>query len=162
MNDDVLSLLRLILLVALYAFFAAVMGVVWLQVRSDRPTARALDGDRLRSEPRAPLPADASRRETPPSAPTLVVCAPRHLEGLTLDLDTPVTIGRSSQCRLRLDDDPYVSHTHLRIARYGDRCLAEDLDSTNGTFVNGHRITEPTPLRSGDRVALGDAILELR
>lgn len=168
MSEDLLSLLRLVLLIALYGFFAAVMAVVWLQVRADRPTSRPLVAGsvaarRSTSEPgSSPAPAPSDRVETTMIPTEVIVAAPERLRGQVLDLDTPVTVGRASDCRLVLDDDPYVSQHHLRIARHGRHCLLEDLESTNGTFLNGRRVDEPARLAPGDRIALGEAILEMR
>lgn len=168
MSEDLLSLLRLLLLVALYGFFAAVMAVVWLQVRADRPTSRPLVAGsvaprRSASEPgSSAAPVRPDRVETAMVPNQVVVTAPDRLRGQVLDLDTPVTVGRSSDCRLTLDDDPYVSLHHLRIARHGRHCLLEDLQSTNGTFLNGRRVDEPARLAPGDRIALGEAVLEMR
>ncbi len=51
-----------------------------------------------------------------------------------------------------------VSHQHARITRLGDGHLLEDLASTNGTFLNGQRLTGAMPLNSGDEIKLGQSI----
>lgn len=66
------------------------------------------------------------------------------------------TIGR------RPDQDVHivertVSGRHAQIVRQDDLCFLEDLGSRNGTFVNGRRILERTPLRHNDRIKFGDA-----
>ncbi len=48
-----------------------------------------------------------------------------------------------------------VSRHHARLIRYEDTFLLEDLGSTNGTFVNGQRVSAPYALRPGDEIALG-------
>lgn len=55
-------------------------------------------------------------------------------------------------------DDPQVSRQHARITRQGGLMVVEDLGSTNGTFVNGMRLTGPHTLASGDMIGLGDAV----
>ncbi len=55
-----------------------------------------------------------------------------------------------------------VSRHHARIIVQANRAYIEDLGSTNGTLVNGHPILEPTRLRDGDRVLLGDGNDELQ
>ncbi|MEE4361370.1 MAG: FHA domain-containing protein [Pseudomonadales bacterium] len=62
-------------------------------------------------------------------------------------------IGRRPDCDLVLDD-PAVSALHARLLTVGDACSIEDLNSTNGTFVNGHRVTRQS-LSHGDLLALG-------
>jgi len=49
-------------------------------------------------------------------------------------------------------DDRWISRYHARIRREGGQYLVEDLDSKNGTLVNGRRIAGPTALRDGDRI----------
>ena len=48
-----------------------------------------------------------------------------------------------------LDDDTFVSQVHARLFRRGRETYVEDLGSTNGTFVNGERITEVTRVCTG-------------
>src|SRR6266849_2040062 len=66
-----------------------------------------------------------------------------------------VTVGRAATCDLRIDDDA-VSGRHLAIRRAGRDYVAEDLGSTNGTFLGGldRRITRAI-LRSGDELRIG-------
>ena len=55
-------------------------------------------------------------------------------------------------------DDPQVSRQHARIMRQGGLMVIEDLGSTNGTFVNGVRLTGSHTLASGDMIGLGDVV----
>jgi pSer/pThr/pTyr-binding forkhead associated (FHA) protein len=65
----------------------------------------------------------------------------------------PITLGRSSDCDLRLPDAD-TSRRHARIAYESGRFVVRDLASTNGTLVNGERI-EQHPLVPGDRIQVG-------
>jgi pSer/pThr/pTyr-binding forkhead associated (FHA) protein len=71
-----------------------------------------------------------------------------------------VLIGRGADCQLILDDD-YVSTRHARVVSTEDGIYAEDLGSTNGTYVNGQRITAPTTITMSDTVRIGKTILKL-
>jgi hypothetical protein len=73
----------------------------------------------------------------------------------THDLESGAVLGRSAICTA-LVDDPTVSKQHARV-RFDAKPWIEDLDSTNGTFVNGRRVVGSTNLRRGDRIALGSA-----
>ncbi len=64
------------------------------------------------------------------------------------------TIGRDQACDLILGDQS-VSRFHARLSRAAGGWLLGDLDSTNGTMVNGWRIRHPVALRAGDRVSFG-------
>jgi predicted component of type VI protein secretion system len=68
-------------------------------------------------------------------------------------------VGRGSDCELTLaDSEASRRHALLRPQPDGSVVL-EDLGSTNGTYVNGQRITGPVTLRGGERVRIGDTEL---
>jgi DNA-binding winged helix-turn-helix (wHTH) protein len=70
----------------------------------------------------------------------------------------PVTlIGRNESCDL-IVSDPLVSRRHCQILWDGVYCTVEDLGSTNGTYVNGQRLTAAYALRPGDRLQIADVI----
>src|ERR1700722_12261234 len=73
------------------------------------------------------------------------------------DLATPVTIGREEGSDLRLNDER-VSRFHAKIQQDGDDIILTDLESTNGTRVNGNNI-QNRRLRHGDRVSIGRSVL---
>lgn len=75
------------------------------------------------------------------------------------DLDSPsVLIGRSSKNDLVIPDLS-LSRVHAEIFKDGDLYLLKDAGSKNGTLLNGQTVTSPTPLRKGDQVSLGTAVL---
>src|SRR3954447_5750006 len=75
------------------------------------------------------------------------------MEGREQILSAGSTIGREG-CDVNLMD-PEVSRRHATIRDQGGSLAIEDLGSTNGTFVNGTRITAVTVLKDGDEVRLG-------
>ncbi|HUP48252.1 MAG TPA: SpoIIE family protein phosphatase [Thermoanaerobaculia bacterium] len=68
---------------------------------------------------------------------------------------TPVSIGRASDCSLPIKDR-YLSRRHAEIVPVDGSWLLKDLGSVNGTYLNGMRVERDTPLRTGDRIRLGD------
>ena len=81
--------------------------------------------------------------------------------GLSAGLaDGVVLIGRGSDCQLILDDD-YVSTRHARVVAGDEGPYVEDLGSTNGTYVNGQRITAPTSVSLVDTIRIGKTVLKL-
>jgi ABC-type multidrug transport system ATPase subunit/ABC-type multidrug transport system permease subunit len=71
-----------------------------------------------------------------------------------------VVLGRNPSCDQVLDY-PMVSGRHAKITESVEGIFLEDLGSTNGTFVNGQRITSPTKLKPGDTIGLGSYIFQL-
>ncbi len=77
--------------------------------------------------------------------------------GRTVDVDEEVVIGREDS---DLDiDDLELSRRHAVVRRFANRLQVEDLGSTNGTFVDGNRIAEPTLLGGGAEIKIGTTVL---
>lgn len=72
-----------------------------------------------------------------------------HVFGRSEDADIPI-------------DDPYASEFHARLGVQGGKVIVHDLGSTNGTYVNGRRVTSPRSVVRGDTVQIGKTILEVR
>ena len=70
-------------------------------------------------------------------------------------------IGRHAEGDGKLGRDPELSRRHAMVRREGERLLIEDLGSTNGTFVNDRRIDAPVELSAGDRIEVGDTVIEV-
>ena len=73
---------------------------------------------------------------------------------LALDRDR-FTVGRSSASELCYPEDAGLSRQHLALEKVGETWTVRDMNSKNGTFVNGNRITEPYSLGPDDRVTAG-------
>src|SRR5436305_490261 len=83
--------------------------------------------------------------------------------GMSLLIDDELLIGRLAEGAGRLADDDEISRSHARLSMDSrGLCSIEDLGSTNGTFVNGMRITSPQTLSEGDTVELGATTLVVR
>ena len=90
-------------------------------------------------------------------APRLVVeRAPGHDPGMIYDLDGDIVLGRGDRAEIRLED-PFASSRHARIHAQGNVLVIEDLNSTNGTYLNEELLETPRPLHPGDRVRIGDS-----
>jgi hypothetical protein len=123
-------IIGLIILAVLLVALAAVVGVMAAH----------------RSRPAEPLPgaqAAGWAYFTAPNAPNI---------GLQ---KAPFLIGSSQQCDLVLAD-PKASPEHARVDRTPEGYVLTDLNSLNGTYLNGQRIASPVVLRAGDEVRMGD------
>jgi hypothetical protein len=108
------------------------------------------------------------RTEIPPDGPPIDVALAQEIVTLTMDgirheIDKRrFVLGRSKDCDIQLAD-PNVSRRHAELRQEGSAYWLIDLDSTNGSQVNGHR-TARTKLESGDTITVGstDLVFERR
>lgn len=168
MSEQLLALLRIGLLGLLYLFFLRVLHAVWVEVHGPRraraarpatpaPAPAPAVAVPVGARPAAPAPSPTIR---PAAAPVLRIVEPAALAGRTVVVDGAVTLGRSPACVLQLDDT-YVSQLHARVVHDAGGVVVEDLGSTNGTYVNRVKVTAPVALGPGDRVQVGNVVLEL-
>src|SRR6187402_2822564 len=98
----------------------------------------------------------------PPTRRTFLVIHVEGEEASSSVLDVPdsgeVTIGRSRGATVVVDHEK-VSRIHARFRRYGERLDLEDLESRNGTRVNGERIEGVRALAPGDEISIGPATI---
>jgi len=100
----------------------------------------------------------SSRRR---SAKEIVIVRSDSQSGLEIPIDSVVVMGRSEQADVILDDS-YASEFHLRFSLDNGNLFVQDLGSTNGTYVNGRRITAPVTVTRGDAVQVGKSVMEVR
>ena len=82
--------------------------------------------------------------------------------GRRISLDQPLELGRDPSAGGPLLQDELVSRRHVRITPVEDGARIEDLDSRNGTFVDGDQIYDPAHLAVGGQLLVGVTLLELR
>jgi len=173
MGELTLLLLRLGFLVLLWVFVFAIVYALRSDLFGQR--ARRLPAEQAAAFPGAsgaaspappPAAAKSAANREPPHADAgtakrlVITSGPR--EGMEFDLPAEqLTIGRSSESGLVIRDD-YTSTHHARLMLWKDRWVIQDLDSTNGTFLDGERVTVPTPVPLGTPVTIGKTSFELR
>jgi eukaryotic-like serine/threonine-protein kinase len=89
-----------------------------------------------------------------------VLAGPHTGREFTFDQHDTFLIGRADTAHLYLPEDRFFSRHHCLLEIAPPRCFLRDLGSTNGTFVNGQRVSEAF-LRSGDRIQGGQTVLEV-
>jgi pSer/pThr/pTyr-binding forkhead associated (FHA) protein len=70
-----------------------------------------------------------------------------------------VLIGRSEECQIVLIGDGSISRRHAIVRNDGRQVTVADAGSSHGTYLNGVRITQPTPVRRGDVLQVGQTQL---
>ncbi len=167
MSELTLVVLRLVFLAVLWGFVFAIVYAL----RAD------LFGQKVRRMPApaaSPVAAAAPAKASAPKsvvAPTVrpgslgatrLVITSGAKEGLEIDLpDEQLTIGRSSDSGLVIRDD-YTSTHHARLLLWADGWVIQDLDSTNGTYLDGVRVIVPTQVSLNTPVKIGTTSFELR
>ena len=102
--------------------------------------------------------AGARRRRGGPLA--LKFIEPDDNAGERVEVDLAVTIGRSAECDLQVEDT-YLSSRHARLSNDNGDLTIEDLGSTNGTYVNQELIHGRLLLERGDIVQVGGVLFEV-
>ena len=151
--DEALIALKVAFIVLLYLF-------IWRIVRSASKELRAAPV----AESVILNPTDATSLGLAPMArATLVVIKSPALDvGEEISVDSmPVAVGRGGQNEVPLDGDEFASAEHARFEARRDGLWVEDVGSTNGTFVNGARVTTPRRLTKGDIVRVGQTDLKV-
>ena len=92
---------------------------------------------------------------------SIIEPAERAGERYDVEVDQTMSIGRSATCDIVIAEDIYASTVHTRLSRDEDGLFAEDLASTNGSYVNAERIYGPTRLTKGDVLQVGGTVFEV-
>lgn len=163
-----LTILRIGFLVALWIFVLAVVLFMRRDIYGTRfgerrkvpkKKSKKTSGATPSPSPRQiPVPAHNSNAGRTPS----LVVTDGALAGTTLPLGrSDIIVGRSPDSALVLNDT-YSSSRHARFFLSQGAWWVEDLQSTNGTYINGQKITAPVQLQPGMGVTVGRTTMELR
>ncbi|MEZ5219278.1 MAG: FHA domain-containing protein [Ilumatobacteraceae bacterium] len=166
MSDQLLGIFKLCLLGLLYLFFARVLWAVWSEVRTQAvPAQPPVDPTLGAPSPKiAPVPGRSTSRppKTKGGRPTrITIVEPASRANTSYSLDRELSVGRTPNSGIVLQEDTFVSTLHARIFLDGDDVMLEDLGSTNGTYLNGQPINRPNRLSRGDQVQFGNTVLEV-
>jgi hypothetical protein len=161
MNALELTLVRIGFLAVLWLFVIAAVGVVRTDMFGPISQRRRRSATRQAPPPRQPKPKAKPVRPSR-SVPQQLLVTAGALAGTSLGLtDQQITIGRADDATLVLSDD-YASTRHARLFPQDGQWLVEDLGSTNGTYLDRQKVTQPTPVPIGVPIRIGKTVLELR
>ena len=149
--EEALLVLKLAFLVLLYLF-------IWRIVRSAARDVRMPQESFILAPGSVPgLSQEQPQVET---GRLVVVKSPALDEGDELELDSaPLSFGRGSGNDVNLSRDEYASSKHARVESRRDGVWLEDVGSTNGTYLNGIRLTRAKKLATGDVLRIGETEL---
>jgi ABC-2 type transport system ATP-binding protein len=107
-------------------------------------------------------PAQVTRAKQIPTLPVLVFTSGQHA-GTEHAVGEQLVVGRDpGAADIVLDQDADVSRRHASFSPAGHGLTVQDLGSTNGTIVNGHRLDYAVSLSTGDRVEIGGSVIDVR
>ena len=132
-----LNLLKLIFLALLYLFLWQVARSIAAHLGTARAPMRTRSGAEI------------------------LIVKSETLAGSRFPLSGPLVLGRSGDADI-IVDDPYASDLHARVGLQEGEVMVHDLGSTNGTYVNGRRVTSPVRVGKGDAIQVGKTIMEVR
>ena len=139
MIATVVLLLRLILAIALYAFLGWALWTLLQELKQQ--------GDKLAQQKKPALTLRFKRGDGKESV--------QHFS------QPEIMIGRDTNCDLSMMDEAVSSH-HARLTHHHGQWWLEDLNSTNGTFLNREILTTPAVVITGDQFKCGNTVFDIR
>ncbi len=134
MSGIVLFILRIMLSVALYAFLGWALYTLWMSLRQQ---ALTVSNQKI---------------------PALTLTATEDVAEEYYYIQAVVNVGRGATNDLIINNDTVSSH-HARLAYNLSQWWLQDLNSTNGTYINGQRLITSTVLTTGDMIGFGEVNL---
>lgn len=136
MSGIVVLIVRALVALMLYAFLGTALYVIWQDLQMQSELVKA-------------------------SQVPLLTITPISDESTAMEFTVPeVIIGRDPLTNCTLADET-VSSRHARISYHHNQWWLEDLNSTNGTFLNDDRVYTPTVVISGDEIRCGQIVLKI-
>jgi hypothetical protein len=173
-SELTLFVLKVAFLGLMWAFVFAVVYALRTDLFGQKVRKMPSGADAAASPAQAPMAAAAPVVNRPaPATParpmgassvgaTRIVITGGAKEGLEIPLPSEqLTIGRSSDSGLVIRDD-YTSTHHARLLNWTEGWVVQDLDSTNGTYLDGTRVVVPTQVPLNTPVKIGTTSFELR
>lgn len=135
MNPILLLIIRILLASALYLFIGWVVYTIWI---------------------------DLNRKDTNPEQVGVPAITLKFIDQQSEKIEfftrPIITIGREPTCDCIIFDKA-VSAKQARLSFHHNQWWIEDLDSTNGTFINQDKVTQPTVIMSDDRITCGGTVI---
>lgn len=139
MIATVVLLLRIILAIALYAFLG---WVLWNLLKELKQQGDKLAGQKM-------------------PAISLLIKMEQNKETVRQFSQSQIIIGRDSNCDLSMMDEALSAH-HARLTHHHGQWWLEDLNSTNGTFLNHEKLTTPAVVITGDNFKCGNTVIGIQ
>jgi pSer/pThr/pTyr-binding forkhead associated (FHA) protein len=137
MSGVFVLVIRALVSLSLYFFLGTALYIIWQELRTQTELSRATQ------------------------VPVLTISPIDDGETNPVEFTTPeVIIGRDPTCSYSIQDET-VSSRHARMSYHHNQWWVEDLNSTNGTYLNEDRVYTPTVVISGDEIRYGQIIIKV-
>lgn len=169
MSELALFIVRIAFLVVLWIFLFSILSVIRADLFGQKVFSRVAEANSPQrvSSPVIPAAPSNSQTETLMTEPnglnaTKIVVTEGNRKGDSLRLDRrEITIGRADNSDLVIDDE-YASTHHAKLVLINNDWLLQDLNSTNGTFLDGSRVGTPAAVKLNTPMRIGKTVFELR
>jgi len=141
-----------------FAFLGVLYLFLLVVARSALRDLRGRGGQALTANDGTGMHSIAGGRVAATDANLIAVTGGGLTPGEHIDLFGGVTIGRAADADVRIEDR-FASGIHCRVHSRGNSYFVEDLDSTNGTYLNGADLNGEAPLSDMDEIRIGDTEL---
>ena len=169
MSELALFIVRIAFLVVLWIFLFSILSVIRADLFGQKVFSRVAEANSPQRVSTPVIPAAPSNQQTDVlmSEPQVVnatklVMTEGDRTGYSLKLDRrEITIGRADNSDLVINDE-YASTHHAKLVLINNDWLLQDLNSTNGTYLDGSRIGTPAPVKLNTPMRIGKTVFELR
>ena len=169
MSELALFIVRIAFLVVLWIFLFSILSVIRADLFGQKVFSRVAEANSPQRVSTPVIPAAPSNQQTDVlmSEPqgvnaTKLVITEGDRTGYSLKLDRrEITIGRADNSDLVINDE-YASTPHAKLVLINNDWLLQDLNSTNGTYLDGSRIGTPAPVKLNTPMRIGKTVFELR
>jgi pSer/pThr/pTyr-binding forkhead associated (FHA) protein len=162
MSELALFLVRIAFVAVLWIFVLSLLSVIRADLYGRRVISRLAQQNSPQLAKAAPM-AELGIEDGDSYEPTHIQMLTGRNAGSKIDLadKKEVLIGRSSASDLVISDE-FASNMHAKLVRVGDEWVLQDLNSTNGTYLDGKRVTTPMTMSPGATIRIGTTTFDLR
>jgi pSer/pThr/pTyr-binding forkhead associated (FHA) protein len=162
MSELALFLVRIAFVAVLWIFVLSLLSVIRADLYGRRVISRLAQQNSPQLAKAAPM-AELGIEDSDSYEPTHIQMLTGRNAGSKLDLadKKEVLIGRSSGSDLVISDE-FASNMHAKLVLVGDEWVLQDLNSTNGTYLDGKRVTTPMTMSPGATIRIGTTTFDLR
>jgi pSer/pThr/pTyr-binding forkhead associated (FHA) protein len=163
MSELALFLVRIGFVAVLWIFILSLLSVIRADLYGRRVISKIAKQNAPRLDSAGLGSVESLGIEVDNFEPTEIAILTGRTAGTSLPIGErkEILIGRSAGCDLVLSDE-FSSNTHAKLVQVGDDWVLQDLNSTNGTFLDGKKVMTPQTIRAGMTVRIGTTTFELR